>query len=112
MTAALPSKRELERVARKRRTLQPMSDIEFRIGHDEVILRQRYEVASIVNDLLVAVWFVIGSVLFFSDSTATAGTWLFLLGSIQLMVRPMIRLARKVHVQRLSQQSVEPDDDF
>jgi hypothetical protein len=89
-----------------------MSDIEFRIGHDEVILRKRYEVASIVNDLLVAVWFVIGSVLFFSDSTATAGTWLFLLGSIQLMVRPMIRLARKVHVQRLSQQPVEPDDDF
>ena len=89
-----------------------MSDIEFRIGHDEVILRQRYEVASIANDLLVAIWFVIGSVLFFSDSTATAGTWLFLLGSIQLMVRPMIRLARKVHVQRLARGPVEPDDDF
>ena len=89
-----------------------MSDIEFRIGHDEVVLRQRYEVASIVNDLLVAVWFVIGSVLFFSDSTATAGTWLFLLGSIQLMVRPMIRLARKVHIQRMNQGPAGPDDDF
>ena len=89
-----------------------MSDIEFRIGHDEVVLRQRYEVASIVNDLLVAVWFVIGSVLFFSDSTATAGTWLFLLGSVQLMVRPMIRLARKVHIQRMTQGPAGPDDDF
>jgi hypothetical protein len=89
-----------------------MSDVEFRVGHDEVVLRQRYEVVSIVNDLLVAVWFVVGSVLFFSDSTATAGTWFFLVGSIQLMVRPMIRLARRVHVQRLTQRPTEPDDDF
>lgn len=89
-----------------------MNDIEFRIGHDEVVLRQRYEVASIVNDLLVAVWFVIGSVLFFSDSTATAATWLFLIGSVQLMVRPMIRLSRKIHIQRLSGSSDEADDDF
>jgi len=33
-------------------------------------------------------------------STTTAGTWLFLLGSIQLMVRPVIRLARRVHLRR------------
>ncbi len=89
-----------------------MSNLEFRLGRDEVVLRQRYEVASILNDLLIAVWFVIGSVLFFSDSTATTATWLFLLGSIQLMVRPIIRLTRRIHVQRVSQASAESDDDF
>jgi len=71
-----------------------------RIGHDEIVIRHKYEVASIVNDIMVAAWFVVGSVLFFSESTTTAGTWLFLLGSIQLMVRPVIRLARRVHLRR------------
>jgi len=40
-------------------------NIEIRIGHDELVLRKRYEILSIVNDILVAVWFVIGSILFF-----------------------------------------------
>jgi len=34
-------------------------DIEFRIGHEEVVLRRRYEVLSIVNDLLIGLWFVV-----------------------------------------------------
>ncbi|WP_199428813.1 YrhK family protein [Qaidamihabitans albus] len=73
----------------------------LRFGHEELVVRQRYEVISIVNDLLIAVWFVVGSVLFFSESTATAGTWLFLLGSIQLLIRPAIRLRRRIHLRRL-----------
>lgn len=65
------------------------------------MIRQRWEVVSIVNDILIAVWFIIGSVLFFNESMATAGTWLFLLGSVELLIRPMIRLARCVHIQRI-----------
>ncbi|GAA4612237.1 YrhK family protein [Saccharopolyspora hordei] len=72
----------------------------LRIGHDELVVRQRYEVLSIVNDFLIALWFIIGSLLFFSESTATAGTWLFLLGSCELAVRPVIRLSRYVHLRR------------
>ncbi|OUE25849.1 hypothetical protein BFL36_04825 [Clavibacter michiganensis] len=71
------------------------------IGHEELVIRRKYEVASIVNDIMVAAWFVVGSVLFFSESTTTAGTWLFLLGSIQLMIRPLIRLGRRVHLTRI-----------
>ncbi len=87
-------------------------NIEIRIGHDELVLRKRYEILSIVNDILVAVWFVIGSILFFSDSTATAGTWLFLLGSIELLIRPLIRLARRVHIGRVGGTTGESARDF
>lgn len=73
-------------------------DVTLRLGHDEIVLSQRYEVASIANDILIAVWFVVGSILFFSDATATTGTWLFLIGSVQMMIRPAIRLARRVHL--------------
>ena len=86
------------------------------IGHDELVIRKRYEVLSILNDVLVALWFVVGSVLFFSDGTETAGTWCFLLGSIELLLRPIIRLSRHMHLRRLSGSSstwpVEASQDF
>lgn len=50
------------------------------IGHDELVIRQRYEVISIINDLLIGIWFVIGSV--------------------ELLIRPTIRLVRRLHLQR------------
>ncbi|MDT3329229.1 YrhK family protein [Microbacterium sp. KSW-18] len=75
--------------------------VRFSIGHDEIVIRRKYEVVSILNDVMVAGWFIVGSILFFSESTTTAGTWLFLLGSIQLLIRPVIRLARHVHLRRL-----------
>lgn len=75
-------------------------DLHVRLGRDELLLRQRYEVLSILNDIAVALWFVAGSILFFSPDTTYAGTWLFLLGSLQLLVRPVIRLSRRIHLQR------------
>lgn len=71
------------------------------VGRDELIIRQRYEVISIVNDILIGTWFLIGSIFFFSDSLTYTGTWLFVLGSAQMLVRPTIRLTRRVHLHRL-----------
>lgn len=71
------------------------------IGHEELVIRRRYETLSIANDFLIAVWFVIGSALFFSESTTVAGTWLFVIGSVELMIRPLIRLTRQVHLRRI-----------
>lgn len=72
-----------------------------RIGHDELIIRQRYEVVSIVNDILIGLWFIVGSFMFFSDELAYTGTWCFVLGSVEMLIRPVIRLLRRVHLQRL-----------
>jgi len=84
------------------------------IGRDELIIRKRYEVLSIVNDILVALWFIVGSVLFFSDATTIAGTWCFLAGSVELLIRPVIRLSRRVHLTRIagSTAAVETSQDF
>jgi hypothetical protein len=73
----------------------------FTIGREELVIRRRYEVVSIVNDILIALWFLIGSILFFSDDTTYAGTWFFVVGSVELLIRPAIRLARRVHLQRV-----------
>ncbi|MBT1583188.1 YrhK family protein [Curtobacterium flaccumfaciens] len=80
---------------------QDERDIALRVGHEELRIRGVYETISIINDVMVALWFIVGSVLFFSESTTTAGTWLFLIGSIQLLIRPVIRLSRRLHLGRV-----------
>lgn len=84
----------------------------FTIGREELVVRQRYEVLSIVNDILVALWFVIGSVLFFWESTTTTATWFFLVGSLQFLARPVIRLSRRVHLQRIGSDDGGASADF
>src|SRR5690625_831520 len=74
----------------------PAIDIE--IGNYEVIIGRRYGFVYTLNDILIAVWFIIGSAFFFWDTTQVAGTWLFLIGSIQLLIRPVIRIIRNSHL--------------
>lgn len=87
----------------------------LRIGHEELLVRKRYEALSIVNDILIALWFLVGSVLFFWETTTFLGTWFFLVGSIELAIRPAIRLKRQLHLRRLhtsARTSGESEQDF
>lgn len=79
---------------------RPHRDLVIRVGHEELIVRQRYETLSIVNDAAAAVLFIVGSALFFRPATSTAATWLFLIGSTMMLFRPMIRLTRRIHLRR------------
>lgn len=77
-------------------------ELTFRIGREELIVRQRYEAASILNDVLIALWFIAGSIMYFFPDWDTVGTWCFLAGSVELLIRPLIRLSRQVHLKQLS----------
>lgn len=70
------------------------------VGDEELVIRGRYEQLSILNDLLIGAWFLVGSFLFLSESTTRAGTWLFIVGSVEMLIRPAIRFARGVHLRR------------
>ncbi len=87
-------------------------DLTLQVGHDELVIRQRYEVLSIANDVLVALWFVAGSVLFFWESTTVAATWMFLVGSIEFLARPLIRLVRRLHLHRIHGDSRSTESSF
>ncbi|WP_069299438.1 YrhK family protein [Neptunicoccus sediminis] len=54
-----------------------------------------FELAYTVVDVTAASMFVVGSVLFFRESTSLAGTWLFLIGSILFGLRPTLKLIRE-----------------
>lgn len=85
----------------------------IRFGKEELVIRQRYEFFSIINDILIAIWFIIGSILYFNPNMGMVGTWCFLLGSVQLLVRPMIRLSRQMHLRKVRPAAPhESDLDF
>jgi hypothetical protein len=71
------------------------------VGHEQFVIRRRYEILSILNDFLVAIWFFVGSVLFLYPSLETAAIWCFIIGSFQFLIRPTIRLLAHFHVQRV-----------
>ncbi len=65
-------------------------EIDVISGNHELIIRNRYKFYYNVNDVLIAVWFIIGSTLFFWKETETIAIWFFLFGSIELLIRPVI----------------------
>lgn len=73
----------------------------IKIGREELVIRRRYEMMSIANDFFIAIWFLVGSILFLYPSLEQAGVWCFILGSFQFLIRPSIRLAGHVHLQRI-----------
>lgn len=70
-------------------------------GREELIIRRRYETLSIINDFLIAIWFLVGSILFLYPSMEKTAIWLFIIGSFQFLIRPTIRLTSHVHLKRL-----------
>lgn len=61
-------------MSNKRRIDSPLT---FTVGHEQLVIRRRYEVASILNDFFIAVWFLLGSVFFLYPSLEKAAVWLF-----------------------------------
>lgn len=67
-----------------------------------------YEIAYSMIDLLAAILFIVGSILFLDDETVKAGTWLFIIGSVFFAGRPAVRLARELHLAGLGDEG-QPD---
>lgn len=83
------------------------------ISREEQALRRSYETLSILNDVLIGVIFLAGSFLFFSESTVFQGTVLFVIGSVLMLIRPTIRLSRRIHLsRRFPEHSPEAAHDF
>ncbi|MFP8782850.1 YrhK family protein [Planococcus plakortidis] len=77
------------------------SDIEFTSKNHELIIRNRYKFYYNVNDVLIAVWFILGSLLFFWKETETIAIWFFLFGSIELLIRPLMRIFSEIHLKNI-----------
>ncbi|WP_438970840.1 YrhK family protein [Methylophaga sp.] len=70
------------------------------MGHEQLVIRRRYEVLSILNDFLIALWFLLGSIFFLYPELEKTAIWFFIVGSVQFLIRPMLRLASLIHLQK------------
>ncbi len=77
------------------------NELVFTLGHEELSIRQRYEAMSIINDFFIAIWFLLGSILFLFPAWERVAVWLFIVGSAQFIIRPTLRLAHQVHLKRI-----------
>ncbi len=75
--------------------------LKARSGQEELIIRRRYEITSIINDFLIAIWFLLGSILFLFPEYEKAAIWMFIIGSFQFLIRPTIRLLSHIHMKRI-----------
>lgn len=74
----------------------------LRLGDEELVLRERFELMAIANEIGIAVFFTVGSVAFYWHSLFTLGVTLFVMGSIQLGIRPVIRFVHRVKLRKLT----------
>lgn len=61
----------------------------------------RYQWAQVVNDFLLAGWFLGGNILFFDEHLQREASMLYFFGSLQMMVRALVHLAHKLHIRAL-----------
>ena len=76
-------------------------DIELNLGREHIVVQRRYEALGAINDLCIAIWFLIGSFFFLTNALTESGTWLFIVGSAQLLIIPLIKVVSLVHVNRI-----------
>ena len=81
------------------KSINPELDVD--LGRRHVVIQRRYEALGAVNDLLIAIWFLCGSIFFLNKSLVESGTWLFIVGCIQLLIKPVLKLSSLVHVNRV-----------
>lgn len=87
----------------------PKRSFEVDLGKEHIIVQRRYEAVGAINDLLIAIWFLTGSFFFLSNSLVERGTWLFIVGSAQLLIKPLIKLSSLIHVKRVYTSQLESD---
>ena len=70
-------------------------------------IRKVYFWAHLFADFSAGFPFVVGSWLFFSESTTYIATWMFLVGSVFFAIQPTIRLVHEIHRRHILRQLAE-----
>lgn len=76
----------------------PHGDLSVRVGREQIDVEQRWQVVSILNDIMTGLWFVTGSILNLIGGLGNWPLYFYLAGSSQLLLRAFIRLAQRIHV--------------
>ena len=81
-----------------KKTSRTKNDIILNIGSFEVYFENIYSIYSLINDLLIGLLFIAGSLFNLFDAPPVIGQSLFLIGSIALVLRPLFKMTQNTHV--------------
>src|SRR5699024_5061808 len=75
-------------------------DIIVKVGNFELYFENIYSIYSLINDLLIGILFIGGSLVSLLDGPDRLGQVLYFIGSIALILRPLIKIIQNTHVYR------------
>lgn len=75
--------------------------IDVQFGQHEITINERYEFFYNINDVLIALCFLIGIVLFLWKPLETYAIWMFIVGSALFLIRPMIQFIKRFHLKKV-----------
>ncbi|WP_066187960.1 MULTISPECIES: YrhK family protein [Gracilibacillus] len=84
--------------------LQFDNELDLNLRNVQLRITSFYKFLYQINDLILGIIFLIGSFLFFSESTTFYGTILFVIGSVQMLIRPVISIVHDIHISKVKQQ--------
>ncbi|MCL4362696.1 MAG: YrhK family protein [Candidatus Parvarchaeota archaeon] len=61
-------------------------------------IERNYKVLGWINDFMIGLEFLVGSIEFLPGHLNTIGVYLFILGSFQILLVPTIRISRDIHL--------------
>jgi len=76
-------------------------ELTFTLFKHDIKIDAFYNMLYQMNDIILALFFIAGSLLFFKESTSFYGSILFLIGSFQLLIRPLIMISREIHIRNI-----------
>ncbi|WP_406944884.1 YrhK family protein [Halobacillus sp. SY10] len=75
--------------------------VELHIGKHNIFFKKTYDIFYTINDVLIGVCFLIGSIFFYFEHLKNIGVTLFVLASILMLIRPTIRLVHHFHMKKV-----------
>ncbi|USD33804.1 hypothetical protein CTT30_06965 [Vibrio coralliilyticus] len=53
--------------------------LDLDIDNRHAVIQRRYEALGAINDLLIAIWFLVGSLFFLNEPLVESGNWMFVI---------------------------------
>ncbi|QQK81239.1 YrhK family protein [Salicibibacter cibi] len=87
---------------------KPAEELDLHLKHAQQRITAFYKFLYQINDLLLGLVFLTGSFLFFNDDTMFAGTVLFVIGSLQMLIRPIVSIVHDIHIKKVRKNHINP----
>lgn len=73
-------------------------DVELKAGRLRIYFQNRYNLISLINDFLVGIMYILGSLLPMMGFPSQYGTYLYLAGGVFLTMRPVLKILHNIYV--------------